>query len=626
MTSRCFRMGKVDIELLRLNSRWKHAWLRAGFALACALLFFAGAAHATIQYTISIDRTEEHLFDVTVMIPDVHGSVLIQMPAWNATYQIRDFASRIQNLRAFKGPYEKLESIPLIKVDKQTWRITGEGKITLEYAILWDEPGPFASQINTSHVFLNLAEALVYVPDRRKEDTSVGFNRTVTAKTPEWNIAIPLLSAMEVTVCAGSPCMDMRSFKASSYDEMVDAPVEVGKFEKFDLEGISPPVHVVVHGENWDKKRLADGLSKIVKYETQMMGGAPYKEYTFMIHIGSDYGGGGMEHANSTAISAGSTAGAIEIAAHEFFHTWNVKRIRPQTLEPVDYTKEMFTRALWFAEGVTSTYASYTEVRTGLWSKDQFYFDLAGQITALQARPARKWESVEESSLDAWFEKYPLHNEPDFSISYYNKGQIVGVMLDILIRDATENHKSLDDVLRAMNENFAKKGKFYNDSADIEATAESVAGTNFRDFFARYVAGTDEVPFSEILGKAGLDLVAVPFQHSDAGFEVTTNFEGTEVVVSTVAAGGPAQAAGIRSGDVLLSLNGQSASEGFQELLAQHNSGETVTLRFLRDGQQRDVSLKLGMRKDQAYRIQESRGATEKQKQIREGMLKGTVN
>jgi predicted metalloprotease with PDZ domain len=607
-------------QMRTVNKRWRQMCIRVGFALACALVFFAGATRATIGYQISLDRMEAHFFDVTMTIPDVHGNVLVQMPAWNATYQIRDFASRIQGFEASSGPLDNQVHTTFTMLDKQTWLVKGDRAVVVKYSIFWDEPGPFASQLNSNHAFMNLAELLVYIPNRREEHTSIGIEWLT--EHPNLKVATPLYGED----VEGDLSRDNLFFSADSYDEMVDAPVEVGRFEKFDLEGISPPVHVVVHGENWDKKRLAEGLSKIVKYETQMMGGAPYKEYTFMIHIGSDYGGGGMEHANSTAISAGSTAGAIEIAAHEFFHLWNVKRIRPQTLEPVDYTKEMFTRALWFAEGVTSAYASYTEVRTGMWSKDQFYFDLAGQITALQARPARKWQSVEESSLDAWFEKYPLYNEPDFSISYYNKGQLAGVMLDIMIRDATDNHKSLDDVLRAMNENFAKKGKFYNDSADIEATAESVAGMSFRDFFAHYVAGVDEVPFSEILGKAGLDLVAVPFQHSDAGFEVTTNFEGTEVVVSTVAAGGPAQAAGIRSGDVLLSLNGQSASEGFQELLAQHNSGETVTFRFLRDGQQRDVSLKLGMRKDQMYRVQESRGATEKQRQIREGMLKGTVN
>ena len=208
-----------------------------------------------------------------------------------------------------------------------------------------------------------------------------------------------------------------------------------------------------------------------------------------------------MEHANSTAIGATSSASAITTAAHEFFHLWNVKRIRPQSLEPIDYTKEMYTRSLWFAEGVTSTYAAYAEVRTGLWTANQFYDDLAYQIQELQDRPARKWQSVEESSLNAWLEKYPQYNQPEYSISYYNKGQLDGFLLDILIRDATDNHKSLDDVMRSLNENFAKKGLFYNDSADIEATAENIASVSFKDFFAKYVAGTDDLPYADQLSR-----------------------------------------------------------------------------------------------------------------------------
>ncbi len=600
--------------------------VRAGLALACALVFFAGAAHATIQYQISLDRTEEHLFDVTVAIPDVHDGVVVQMPAWNATYQIRDFASRIQDFRAYSdtGSNETNERLAIAKLDKQTWRVTCNGSMFLKYSIFWDDPGPFASQINTIHAFLNLAEVLVYVPDRRKEDTSLTLFFGEALRL--WNIATPMPLEKEGNESIGSMANRFITFTAAGYDQMVDAPVEIGEFQKFDLEGITPPVHVVVHGENWDKKRLADGLSKIVRYETQLMGGAPYKEYTFLIHVGADYGGGGMEHANSTAISAGSTQGAIEIAAHEFFHLWNVKRIRPQSLEPVDYTREMWTRALWFAEGVTSAYASYSEVRTGLWSRDQFYFDLAAQITALQSRPARKWESVEESSLDAWFEKYPLHNQPEFSISYYNKGQLLGVCLDILIRDATENQRSLDDVLRAMNENFAKKGKFYNDSADIEATAEAVANTNFRNFFVRYVSGTDEVPFAEILAKAGFDLITITSERADAGLESSTNFEGTEVVVTAVAPGGPAQLAGIRAEDILLTMSGEPASQGVGELLSQRRPGEVVKIRFRRAGQEREVSITLASRTDQSYRIEETRGATEKQRRIREGMIKGTTD
>jgi predicted metalloprotease with PDZ domain len=150
---------------------------------------------------------------------------------------------------------------------------------------------------------------------------------------------------------------------------------------------------------------------------------ARHLSYTFILHIGKGAGGGGMEHANSTAIGIPSDEYLAGVAAHEFFHLWNVKRIRPASLEPVDFTKEQYTRALWFAEGVTSTYGAYTLVRSGIWSKERFYEDLGEQITELESRPANRWQSAEESSLDAWLEKYPLYDEPDYSVSYYTKGQ-----------------------------------------------------------------------------------------------------------------------------------------------------------------------------------------------------------
>src|SRR5262249_40206657 len=156
-------------------------------------------------------------------------------------------------------------------------------------------------------------------------------------------------------------------------------------------------------------------------------------EYMFVYHVGRNYGGGGMEHSNATAISVSSAAAVLNVSAHEFFHLWNVKRIRPQSLEPVDYTKEMWSPSLWFAEGFTNTYAAYTLVRTGLWSKTQFLADLTEQINDFESRPAHRWMSAEESSRDAWLEKYQLYNQPEYSVSYYNKGQLLGVGLDLVI-------------------------------------------------------------------------------------------------------------------------------------------------------------------------------------------------
>ena len=236
------------------------------------------------------------------------------------------------------------------------------------------------------------------------------------------------------------------------------------------------------------------------------------------------------------------------IAAHEFFHAWNVKRIRPQSLEPVDYTKEQYSRALWFAEGVTSTYGSFTLERSGIWTKDKWYVDLAQQVCELQSRPARKWQSVEESSLDTWFDKYDAYNLADRSISYYNKGQLIGDMLDLAIRDATDNHKSLDDVLRSLND-LAKQGKFYDESAGIRSVVEEVSGTSFEDFFRRYVSGLDEIPYDQFLAHAGLSLKNEFRQSADAGFLVGRSSDGPTVVAVTPGSG--AQAAGLRVDDIL---------------------------------------------------------------------------
>ncbi len=268
-----------------------------------------------------------------------------------------------------------------------------------------------------------------------------------------------------------------------------------------------------------------------------------------------------MEHANCTAISVGSFGMLASVSAHEFFHLWNVKRIRPRSLEPVDYTREMWTPALWFAEGVTSTYAAFTLVRTGIWNHAQFLADLGAQITELESRPARNWQSVEESSLDTWFDKYPLYGRPDFSISYYNKGQLLGLALDILIRDATDNRASLDDVLRRLNQQYAQRGRFYADSAGIEDAVEEVvrgagagAAGDFSGFFTRYVSGTDEMPFADLLARAGLGLKTQGEKRAALGFAVERDSAGIALVADLDLSSSAAQA-GLREGDAILSID-----------------------------------------------------------------------
>jgi len=601
--------------------------IRFLWLLSCTYTFVSllspRPASGTVGYKISLKNPEQHIFQVSMTIPQPAPQTKIAIPAWNALYQVRDFAYRIRDVRVSSLPESGTagENIPVRKLDKQTWEIVGGEKnaavassVMVRYSILWDDAGPFNSQLNAKHAFVNFAEVLMYIPDRRSEDTTVEFDDVPAS----WR-AIAELPA------GTAP----NSFSAASYDTLVDAPAEIGKFEEFGFDDGGAHFRVVVDAKEWRRDRLESYLRHITAYELQLMGGPPFHQYTFFFHIGpySESGGGGMEHANCTAIGSSSIESAITTAAHEFFHAWNVKRIRPQTLEPVDFTKEQYTRALWFAEGVTNTYASYTLERSGIWPKERFYADLAAQISELDSRPARQWQSVEESSLDAWLEKYEESRQQERSISYYNKGQIVGEMLDLLIRSATDGHKSLDAVMTRMNETYAKQGKYYDDSDGVRAVAEEVTGTSLNDFFRRYVAGTDEIPYDKFLAPAGLELKVELHNIADLGFWTTGGRAGgSTVAVSQVVPGSSAEAAGLLAGDVLLELNGETVPPFLSGWVRQHTPGEIVKLRVHRDSKVLDLSFALGSNETKKYSISEVAHPTDAQKRIREGWLRGTVN
>jgi predicted metalloprotease with PDZ domain len=583
-------------------------------ATVCLLfvLAFSASSRATIQYEVRLDHPERHLFHVTMTIPDVTGEVTVRMAAWNTLYQIRDFSSHVQQVEAFAGAEKAFTE----KVDKQTWRIKGQGTIKISYATYWDEAGPFASQLNAEHAFINPAMILFYVPERRDESVKL----SIPNPPDNWKAASATKS--ELLQTGG---VRVYSFEAPGYEALADGPIEVGRFEELQLSGINPQISVVIHGENWNKRHIEEELRRICKYELKLMGGAPFEHYMFILHIGKGAGGGGMEHENSTAIGVYSDDYLAGVAAHEFFHLWNVKRIRPASQVPVDDTKEQYTRALWFAEGLTNTYGSYTLVRSGIWSKEQFYADLGDQITELESRPANRWQSAEQSSLDAWFEKYPRYNQPEYSISYYTKGQVLGDMLDVLIRDRTGNEKSLDDVLRAMNTNFAKQGKAYRDSLDVRLTAESVAGGSFEEFFGKYVAGTEPFPYQQIFSLAGLVVRTEEHRRPTLGFFLEHEANGP-YVVNSVDAEGPAAPAGLQAGDVIVNWNGGEVPKRVERWLQEQRAGDSLKLRIRREERDLTLEFKIGEISETVYQVVEDPHASEKARHIREGMLHGETS
>jgi predicted metalloprotease with PDZ domain len=337
-----------------------------------------------------------------------------------------------------------------------------------------------------------------------------------------------------------------------------------------------------------------------------------------------------MEHAFSTAIDLNadqvkqSLDGLTSVTAHEFFHLWNVKRIRPQTLEPVDYIKENYTRALWFSEGVTSTAEGIIRLRAGQIDEKQYLDRLGEQITELQRRPAHLTQSAEESSLDSWLEGNSYYRRPERSISYYNKGELLGVMLDLAVRDASHGQASLREVLQWMNENYARKGRFFNDSDGVREAAEAVSHSDLGSFFTKYVAGTEEIPWDDFFRSVGLRVMAIANAVPDAGFIASRNFDGP-MSVAAVTPGSEAEHAGLQPGDTIVELQGKPGGQESRQELARMNPGDTlaVKVRSRRGGSERELKWKIGSRQEISYEVKDLDHVTAEQHARRAAWLKG---
>ena len=578
------------------------------------LLLFSARTDAAIRYEVSLAHPEQHLFHVSMEIPDVQGELKLQMAAWNALYEIRDFSSHVQQVEAFAGG----RKIAIEKLDKLTWEVKATGAVTVKYATFWDDPGPFNTQLNPEHAFINPAMILLYIPDRRAERCELSLDSVPDG----WRVASASLQNIPQSAAAVAYHM-----QASNYDALCDAPIEASHFEEFTIHDLSPPVRVVIHGDNYKKHDVEAALRKICTYELKLMEGAPYDQYTFLFHIGKAAagGGGGMEHANSTAIYVQSFDYLSNVSAHEFFHLWNVKRIRPASLEPLDYTREMYTRSLWFAEGVTSTYGSYTLVRTGLWNKQDFYRDLSSQISELEVRPAERWQSAEQSSLDTWLEKYAIYNQPQRSVSYYTKGQVLGVLLDILLRDRSDNQRSLDDLMRTMNQDFAKPGRYYRDSLDIRLAAEKLVDGSLEDFFSKYISGAAPLPYDELLSHAGLELRETESVRATLGFTLQREPNGPWSVAG-VEAGTSAEKSGLKVGDEILRWNNADTPRRPERWAAQQKPGDELRLRVRRDEKEETLTLHLGELREKFYAVIESSSVSDRARRIRDGILHGTTD
>jgi predicted metalloprotease with PDZ domain len=572
----------------------------------------AGIA-APVYYSVSLLHPDQHMLHVHMEVPRDARVLELQLPVWNALYQVRDFSQYVNWVRARAHTGRALE---VRKLDKSRWQVLGaEDGAFVDYEIFADAGGPFGAQLNPHHAFLNLAEILMYPVDLRSSAVILTFEDVPQG----WKAATPLGGSSD------------SSFRAENYDRAVDSPVEIGDFRESDFDEGGAHYRAIVDAESgdYDMEKITAMLHKIVTAATSWMDDRPYDGYMFLYHFPRGPGGGGMEHAYSTAISLNAEALArapedlASVTAHEFFHLWNVKRIRPQTLEPVDYTRENYTRALWFSEGCTSTAADFIQLRGRLLDESHFERDLASGIGELERRPAHLTQSAEESSLDAWLEGDPHYRRAERSISYYNKGELLGITLDLAVREASHGQASLREVFQWMNQNYAKKGRFFSDSNGVREAAEAVSHADLGWFFIKYVSGTEEIPWNDFFRGVGLHLLQGTNTVADAGFVATRNFDGP-VTVASLTAGSDAERAGLQVGDTVLEVNGKAAGQASSQEIAGLNSGDPITVKVRgRRGAERELKWKAGSRNEVSYELKDLENVTAEQRARRTAWLRG---
>ncbi|XXF75905.1 PDZ domain-containing protein [Myxococcaceae bacterium GXIMD 01537] len=556
-----------------------------------------------IHYRVSMTRPHSHLFDVEARFPEGADVLDAVLPVWTpGSYLVREFARHLQDITAV-GPDG--EPLPVQRTDKRTVRVRAAGRaVTLRYRAYANELTVRTSHLDGSHGYFNGATLFLYTEATRH------LPHHVTVVAPEGWTAF---SALE---------REGDTFVARDYDELVDSPFEVGPHTPLRFSAAGVPHEVVVWGDPvQDPERLTEDLRRICEEEAKLFGGLPMARYLFLVYL-TDKGRGGLEHKASTALlfpragfqNARGWEDFLTLAAHEYFHLWNVKRVKPRALVPFDYAQENYTTLLWAFEGFTSYYDNLLVRRSGLMSAARYLTRLGETLTALHSTPGRKLQPLAEASLLSWVKHYrPDENTANSAISYYLKGEVVAVLLDLEIRRATQDAKGLDDVMRLLWSRYGDESGVPENG--VEAAVAEVTGRDFTAFFDRAVRSTEELDYS-VLAHAGLEVrTRVRESAGDKGgtaprtrssdkpkgwLGLTTKGNAT---VATVQDGSPAMEAGLYPEDELVALDGYKVDgAGLLGRCEERRPGDTVRVTLFRRDKLMEVPVVLGQKPaDAAY-------------------------
>lgn len=589
-----------------------------------AIITDAVNAQEKIAFKISFSEPQAHYADVEMELSGIKGDHIdLKMPVWTpGSYLIREFA---KNVEGFKVSGAGAKNLPFTKIDKNTWRISTNKNpnVTVRYRVYSFEISVRTSFVDESHAFLSPTGIFLYPAGK--------------LSMPSALTVIPHTNWKKISTGLEKIAGKENTFTAPDFDILYDSPIEVGNQDVFAFMASGVNHEVAMYGGgNYDQEILKRDMAKIVHEQTKVFGVNPNKRYVFIVH-NFNSGGGGLEHLNSTVLGAtrngyNTEAGLLKfltLVSHEYFHLWNVKRLRPIALGPFNYDEENYTSNLWIAEGFTAYYQDVFTERAGLISSDVFISKMATAISAVENQPGNKIQSASEASFDAWIKQYrPNENSPNSTISYYSKGSLIALIMDLDIIHATQARSGLDEVMKAMyDEYYVKQKRGYTDN-EFKAMAEKIAGHSFSTVYRDYINGVETIDYAKYLAYAGFRIIDEAAAGNEAFLGIAGSLREGKMYVTQVVRGSAAWSGGLNVNDEIVSVDDHQINKtttGFAEMLkyiSEKRVGDKVRVSVNRDGLAKLIEVSLNRNPSLRYTITPVENASAAQLAVRKRWLK----
>lgn len=572
------------------------------FILLSCLLTSSLAWSQSVRYHLSMPKPQNHYFEVEMTISDYKAKQLeVRMPVWApGSYLVREFAKNVNRVKAVDGSGKELV---VSKTTKNTWKIDkGSAKtVKVKYEVYAFELSVRTSFLDLTHGFVSGSGVFMYVPDLKE-------------KSGELTI-LPYKDFKKITTSLKRKSEDMsgdgaQQFVFTSYDELADCPIEIGNQVTFDFMAAGIKHTVAMYGEgNYSIPTLQKDMAKIVEAATAVFGQNPNKEYVFIIHNVTN-GQGGLEHTNSTTLSVNRWSytgsdylGFLSLVAHEYFHLWNVKRLRPRELGPFNYDSENYTSLLWVMEGFTSYYDELLLRRAGFYTEEEYLQKINSALNYVEGSEGARVQPVAHASFDAWIKAYrPNENSANTTMTYYTRGGLLAALMDATIMQTFNGSKSLDDFLRALYDEFYVQKKRGFSEEEFEVAYSRFMGKDMSGFFDKYVYDTQIPDYAELFRPLGINVAYTGNKKPNFGASFTQT--GGVATVKSIRANSAAEAAGLSVNDEIIGLNGYriSASE-LESTLSGMNMDAEITLLVARDEVLFEIKGKMGVYERPSYRV-----------------------